>query len=925
MNLLNFSCLIFLLSFYTGYQEHEKDLLSRLKQNIEKEQFEDNIILYERADLGRFDCVEKGRIHHQLGLSYYNLDKEDQAIEAFKKATEVWKNCKGIPDEEVANTIYNIGVSYQYTSSIYLGKNYIDTALYIYESLDSFPAEKIISKYEGAASFYSDLKDFFRAELLFKNAELKYQSIQSDDLVFPMLNRLVLYIEFRKYKKGFQLFNEIESLLSKNDELLDDYHKSIFYLNAGNLFLKMNQLDKCFYYTKKAQAILPKEEHNLLSNVHEILGTYYSRKNELNLAEIAFEKALNYRMSESSIFQKHLATAYAYENISDLLLKRGKHEEALEYINKGIRNLSGNQVFDVLQNPSIKDHQYPVDLVRQLLIKERIFFEMDSSKIGLEKCLSIHQKIDSLIDESISKYASENTRLELKQIIEQHSETAISRLFKLNKLDKNIQNLEKAFYYSSKAKSQIMAQGMNDQLVFNQLGDAKTLNAYRTLQDELKEVKELLLETDISKDSLLFRQNEILTELEVLKTSFLNKTGGLKNNESYFKIKSVNEIMSLLNKEQLLVDFFIGKENSYGFFIDKDNFEAVEIVSHSLNKKILEHKEMLNAPSDLPWRTTSKYLYETLFSNKLITAKQKGITDLIILSDGSLNYISLESLVNDEDVLLIYDFNISYLYSTAFLKNAVKRQYDFEFVGMATPYSKDLDQKLISLGYIDKTENYGQLSMSEKELLSCKAVYKNKYLLGKEASVDNFFRYASKSKILYLSMHGILDDEENERTALLFDDQNPNFILSAFELYKNKIETDLVILSACHSAGGKLYQGEGTNGLSKAFIASGASSVVSSLWPATELSASMILPNFLKYLKSGKSKTEALRLSKLDYLKSVSPGFQHPYYWSNFILLGDIEAYEKGFEFSDLVSILGLVSIILLVIFTFRKFRNIPN
>ncbi|HOY13302.1 MAG TPA: tetratricopeptide repeat protein, partial [Saprospiraceae bacterium] len=296
MNLLNFSCLIFLLSFYTGYQEHEKDLLSRLKQNIEKEQFEDNIILYERADLGRFDCVEKGRIHHQLGLSYYNLDKEDQAIEAFKKATEVWKNCKGIPDEEVANTIYNIGVSYQYTSSIYLGKNYIDTALYIYESLDSFPAEKIISKYEGAASFYSDLKDFFRAELLFKNAELKYQSIQSDDLVFPMLNRLVLYIEFRKYKKGFQLFNEIESLLSKNDELLDDYHKSIFYLNAGNLFLKMNQLDKCFYYTKKAQAILPKEEHNLLSNVHEILGTYYSRKNELNLAEIAFEKALNYRM-----------------------------------------------------------------------------------------------------------------------------------------------------------------------------------------------------------------------------------------------------------------------------------------------------------------------------------------------------------------------------------------------------------------------------------------------------------------------------------------------------------------------------------------------------------------------------------------------------------------------------------------------------
>lgn len=921
MNLFKLLGTILLFLFYS--QPNEKiSILSKLKDNIRNEKLEANLILFEHAKLDRFDCVEKGRIYHQMGLTYYNLAEEEKGIEFFKKAIGVWQKCNGIPQEEVANTIYNIGVSYQYTQNIYLGKHYIDTALYLYERIDTFPIEKIITKYEGAASFYADLKDFSRAELLNKNAENKYKKIQSKDAIFPMINRLLLYIDFKKYNKGLILFNEIDSLLKKDNTLLDDYYKSIFYLNSAHLFLKLDNLDKSNNYAIKAKFLLPKEEHNLLSNFHEIVGTYYARKNNLQAATLEFEKALNYRMKESSVLQQHLATAYAYENLSGILLKKGENNKALEYINKAIKNLSTNQSFDADQNPLINDQNHPIDLIRQLIIKDQIFYQMDSSKIGLLKCIKIHEKVDSLIDQSINQYSTENTRLELRQIIEKHTELAITRNFRLSKLNNDEKLLERAFYFSSKAKSQIMAQGMNDQLVINELGSAETINNFRKLQNDLNQIEEQILESKLKKDSLLDKQSRIKTELEILRTTFLKRIGREKTNSFQYSIKSPDEIKAALENHQLVIDFFIGKKHSYVFYINKDIFESRIIKNDSLDQMLLEYREKISSPSNQDWKELSKNLYQILFSDELEKAKRRGIKNLILLPEGSLNYIPMETFVSEEERYLIKDFNLSYLYSTAFLQYSKNRNFDYDFVGFATKYSKNIDQKLFDLGYINNDEKYGQLSMSEKELLACKVIYSEKYLLGKEASVDNFFKYAAKSKILYLSLHGLVDEEESKRTSLLFDDENTNFILNSFELYKIKLETDLVILSACHSASGKLYQSEGIIGMTRAFATSGANNVVSSLWPATEKSASLILPKFLAYLQKGESKSEALRNSKINYLEEVSPGFQHPYYWSNFILLGVLESNNQQAFLSIPFIIFASVLLSMLLFFIFQLIKN---
>ena len=70
------------------------------------------------------------------------------------------------------------------------------------------------------------------------------------------------------------------------------------------------------------------------------------------------------------------------------------------------------------------------------------------------------------------------------------------------------------------------------------------------------------------------------------------------------------------------------------------------------------------------------------------------------------------------------------------------------------------------------------------------------------------------------------------------------------EIYTLDHETDLFILSACHTATGKVFSGEGVQGITKAFLKKGQSQVVSSLWAASEVPTLNIIKGMLTSLKN---------------------------------------------------------------------------
>lgn len=100
-----------------------------------------------------------------------------------------------------------------------------------------------------------------------------------------------------------------------------------------------------------------------------------------------------------------------------------------------------------------------------------------------------------------------------------------------------------------------------------------------------------------------------------------------------------------------------------------------------------------------------------------------------------------------------------------------------------------------------------------------------------------------------------------------------------------KLNADVVALTACQTGLGKRISGEGTVGMGRAFQYAGSKSALMSLWSVSENSSVKLVENFFKYLKEGKNKLEALKLARDEVRKD---GYDHPFYWAPFILVGEV-------------------------------------
>ena len=52
-------------------------------------------------------------------------------------------------------------------------------------------------------------------------------------------------------------------------------------------------------------------------------------------------------------------------------------------------------------------------------------------------------------------------------------------------------------------------------------------------------------------------------------------------------------------------------------------------------------------------------------------------------------------------------------------------------------------------------------------------------------------------------------------------------------------------------------------------------------------SGSEIITSFYRHLSEGKNKDEALRMSKIEFMRESPPAYSHPYYWATYEVVGD--------------------------------------
>ncbi len=157
-------------------------------------------------------------------------------------------------------------------------------------------------------------------------------------------------------------------------------------------------------------------------------------------------------------------------------------------------------------------------------------------------------------------------------------------------------------------------------------------------------------------------------------------------------------------------------------------------------------------------------------------------------------------------------------------------------------------------------------------------------------------------RILHFATHGLVTPPRPEcatRPALLtsFGQEGSDGLLSFDEIFGLRLDADLVILSACDTAGQASIAatraagvttggGSALDGLVRAFIGAGGRSVLASHWPAPDsFNATQRLIGGLFDASPGIGIAAALGTAQTQLMDEAATS--HPFYWAGFAIVGD--------------------------------------
>jgi CHAT domain-containing protein/Tfp pilus assembly protein PilF len=112
-------------------------------------------------------------------------------------------------------------------------------------------------------------------------------------------------------------------------------------------------------------------------------------------------------------------------------------------------------------------------------------------------------------------------------------------------------------------------------------------------------------------------------------------------------------------------------------------------------------------------------------------------------------------------------------------------------------------------------------------------------------------------------------------------------LLTASEIATLKLDAELVVLSACNTAGadGSLL-GEGLSGLARSFLYAGSRNLLVSHWPVGSKATGALMEEFFRHwLQQGQKRPAAALTAAMRTLRQDEQ-FSHPLYWAPFMLIG---------------------------------------
>ena len=780
--------------------------------------------------------------HTNLGIAHRSVGEYGKAKKHQERALAIMKEIGERHGEAVGYG--NLGILFQCVGKYEKAKEYYEKALAII---------KEIGDKKGEASCYGNLGTLFES--------------------------------LGEYEKAREYY---ERALAINKEIGDRHEEALRYGNLGNLFQCVGEYERAEEYHLKALAINKKVgDRRLEAACYEYLGMLFQTLGKYADANRYYQKAL--------IIRKEIGDrpgeASVHGNLGVLSLSLGDYDRAKEchekalVIRKGIHDRKG-EALDYLNQGNVF-----------------LFLgEYDKAEEYYKEGLSISEKIGD-----VRKQFSLLCRLASIELVREKTQEALSYYFS------GIQKYEELFGFLRK----------NDQ--FKISFTDKHASPYWVLSAlfcDAGNFKEALYASELGRARALADLMSAQYSLEHQISGNPKTWAGIEkamDNErnctclyvSYFfksiflwivKASRVIHFRKINGNERIVQEGFAGNLDD---FFASESFRSFGISSkelyedRSLNFTQTESKpceEQNSLGEDLRIGKESKDnrgpKMNLPLCYELIIAPVVGLLEdpeIIIVPDRSLYNIPFAALPDKHGKYLSETFRIRVAPSLTTLKLIHESPAHYHsqtgalIVGNPDVGKVHLRGRLTDISRLPCAEDEAKI-VGEK--LGVKP------LLGQQATKEAVLEVINSASLIHFAAHG---DVKRGEIALAPAPRIPNvipqeehYLLKMSDISKVQLRAKLVVLSCCHSARGQI-RAEGVVGIARAFLGSGARSVLVSLWALEDSATKQFMSHFYDHLVCGKSASESLH-EAMKWMRSN--GFSDVGQWAPFMLIGDNVTFD---------------------------------
>jgi len=387
------------------------------------------------------------------------------------------------------------------------------------------------------------------------------------------------------------------------------------------------------------------------------------------------------------------------------------------------------------------------------------------------------------------------------------------------------------------------------------------LHHYRRALDKSDDVQELWKEVEAARAGILDVVQRIQREAKA------------EADLVYPKPSSLAQAQATLHRGDAMVHYALLKEKSIALVLTTKDARIVKLgATEEITKAAEALQRAMARPNTRSLNVAPHESFDYLAKrlHKLVVAPLKLKAKRVLVSpDGLLCYVPFAALTDAE---------VAYVPSATtygLLRDDLKKRGK-KVLALGNPdYTVKRDPTEVSLYAGGKLE---PLPASGKEAQAVGDVV----LLGKDATLDGLREALGKQErwhAVHLACHGLIDPQRPVLSSLALTKD----FLRCLDVYRMKIPADLVVLSACETAKGKLYKTEGVIGWTRAFMFAGSPRVLVSLWKVDDEATRVLMEKFYKEWKSADAAT-ALAAAQA-HVRS-HPKWKHPHFWAAWQLWG---------------------------------------